>query len=337
MIPKFSILCFSIFLFTSTFVFAQISIHTKDGLPILNKRALVNNCLNSLHKDRNDSVALAICDCQVSKLDRRFTTKQYRQHTSAGIVDVSALIHEDSSLQQQINDCYTNSGKTILMQAEGFEDEFISDCKKNIRANSKKKLDESRVAKFCQCQLQMVKTKKLTDADMATLSNPNSLLFFETMYTCGDPFKDKDESNSQWSETSAQDITGPLSDTVPVLNLDGMTYVKVKTGSLYQFWLFDTGASDLLINNSMEARLKEEGMITNDSYLGIGEYEMANGMIDTCRRYKINNVRFGKYLLNNIVIAVTDKGKRIIVGKALLNKFSHWSIDNQKACLVLSK
>ncbi len=326
-----------LFLFHFSFVFAQTSIHTKDGLPILSKKQFINNCLNSLRKDKTDSMALAICDCQASKLDRHFTSKQFRQHTSAGIIDIASMIKEDSLLNVQIDNCFKSSGKTILMQAEGFEEEFISDCKRSLSTATEKKLDDERVARFCQCQLQMVKTKKLTDADMATLSNPNSLLFFETMYTCGDPFRVKEESNNQWNEAAANDISGPASDTVSVLNLNGMTYVKMKTGSLYQFWLFDTGASDLLINNDMEATLKEESIITNENYLGTGEYEMANGMIDTCRKYKINNVRFGKYTLNNITVAVTDKGKRIIVGKALLNKFGNWVMDNKKNNLVLTK
>lgn len=280
---------------------------------------------------------MEICNCQANLMNRRFTNRQYKKVTQGGIISVDNLIKSDSLFEKRFSECYTNTGKTILLQAEGFEETFINNCKNSILDNTERKTDDDIISKFCTCQLNMVKTKKLTDADMATLSNPNSLLFYETMYTCGNPFAEKNRSNSNWSIASASDIDGPQTDTISVLNLNGMTYLKVKTGSLVQFWLFDTGASDLLINKEMEATLKLEGVLTNENYLGTGEYEMANGIIDTCRRYTINNVRIGNYSINNIVMAVTDKGKRIIAGKSLLNKFGNWLLDNKNSRILLSK
>jgi len=119
--------------------------------------------------------------------------------------------------------------------------------------------------------------------------------------------------------------------------MNGMTFLKIKTGSLVQFWLFDTGATDLLINSEMEQQLKKENILLQENYLGTGEYEMANGVIDTCRKYKIDNIRIGKYAVNNVTVAVTDKGKKIIVGKSLLNKFSSWMINNKEELLILTK
>src|SRR5690349_3133879 len=104
----------------------------------------------------------------------------------------------------------------MLLQAEGFEDEFIAKCKQDIRESTERKLDDNRLNTFCRCQLNMVKTKKLTDADMQTLSNPNSLLFYETIYTCGDPFAAEDSIDNKWTEASAKDISGPQSDSIKV-------------------------------------------------------------------------------------------------------------------------
>ena len=207
----------------------------------------------------------------------------------------------------------------------------------SIKKNSEKKLDSNRLRSFCNCQLNLIKTKQLSDDEMEVLSNPNSLLFFEIMYKCGDPFIEKGEPGKNWNLQSANDITGPERDTIKVLTLHGMTYVKIKTGSIVQVWLFDTGASDLLITKDMEAELKKENFITAQNYLGTGEYEMANGMVDTCRKYQINNVQIGKFYINNIVIAVSDKARRIIVGKGLLNKFSNWTLNNSDNTLTLTK
>ncbi len=312
-------------------------IYTREGTPILNRKQLENNCLNSLHKDRTDSTALYICRCQVAQLDGYFTARQYRQHNAGGVIDIGTMINEDSVLKARVHTCFTSTGVTTLITAESFEDQFMDQCKKNIYESTEKKPEEEKVDRFCRCQLEMVKTKKLTDAQLETLSNPNSLLFFETMYTCGDPFRTNEESDNHWRESYAADVSGPPADTIPIVNMYGMTYLKVKTGALTQIWLFDTGASDLLINTDMETELKKEGVITTENYLGTGQYEMANGVADTCRKYRIDNVQIGHYSLSNIVVAVTDKGKHIIVGKALLNKFGSWILDNKKNYLVLTK
>ena len=64
---------------------------------------------------------------------------------------------------------------------------------------------------------------------------------------------------------------------------------------------------------------------------------MANGAIDTCRKYIMDNMQIGKFSINNVGVAVTDKGKRIIIGRALLNKFSNWLLDNKNNVLILNK
>ena len=322
---------------TSISVAQNFYIYTKEGRQILIRKDLIRNCLHSFHKDFNDTAALAICECQINKLDKHFTKKQYKQFTDDRMIDLNGLIKSDSAFHIQYQECYTASGKTLLLEAEGFESDFITGCVRDIQKNTEKTLDSNKLIKFCKCQLEMVKNKKITDLQMKALSNPNSLLFYEVMYTCGNPFEENEKYEKPWSETSIKDIDGPETDTINILTMNGMTYLKLKTGSLVQFWLLDTGASDLLINKDMESTLKNEHIITDENYLGTGEYEMANGMIDTCRKYLINNISIGKYKLNNIVVAVTDKGKRIIAGKILLNKFSNFILDNKENLLILHK
>ncbi|HEX8278397.1 MAG TPA: retroviral-like aspartic protease family protein [Segetibacter sp.] len=334
---SFPIFIFSCLLSLQTLAQRKEFIYTKDAKPILDRKQMVNNCLKGMNKDRSNSTALSICQCQVDKIDWHFTAKQYRQFTKGGIIDITGLVKSDSVLEKQLNACYTNSGVSVLLQAEGFEKEFIENCKANLQKSTERNLDANKVQRFCSCQLNMVKSKKITDAEMETLSNPNSLLFYEMMYTCGNPFEDNKTLDKGWTSTSANDIKGPESDTIKILTMNGMTYVRIKTGSMIQFWLLDTGAADMLINKDMEETLKDEGLIGNNNYLGTAEYEMANGMIDTCRRYRMNNIQMGGYSLDNIIVAVTDKGKRIIAGKGLLNKFTNWVLNNKENTLVLSK
>ncbi len=312
-------------------------VYTKEGKRILKREPLITNCLHSLHKDRSDATALSICECQIDKIDGHFTNSEYRKNSSDGLIDLAAMMKLDSLFEKQIQDCYTASGKTALMEAEGFESQYIKNCVKNIWKDSHKELDSANVTNFCSCQLEMVKQKKLTDAEMATLSDPNSLLFYDMVYNCGDPFSVRGKIQTGWTDKIKLDVEGPLSDTTSILAIDGMNYIKVKIGSLIKVWLFDTGASDMLINKEMEDALKQDNIISEKNYLGVGDYEMANGLVESCRKYKVDNIKIGKYILNNIVVSVTEKGKRIIVGKSLINKFSHWEIDNRINKLILTQ
>jgi hypothetical protein len=316
---------------------SQEYIYTKEGRVMFNKRHMVYQCLNTLKKGKADKAALAICECEVEKLDRRFTNKQFKKYSSGGVVNLIGLIKEDSLVEKDIIECYTSSGVAILLQAESFEEAFLSNCQKVIWGSSKKILDSNRVKNFCSCQLQMVKTKKITDSEMNTLWNPNSILFYEMMYRCSDPFQTADDIGRNWTSASANDVRGPQNDTINILSLNGLTYIKMKIGSDVQVWLFDTGASDLLVDAETEVKLKAENILSESNYLGTTQYEMANGMIDTCRRYRVNSVQVGAFTVDNVLLSVTDKGKRLIVGKSLLNKFSHWILNNAQNSLILFK
>jgi hypothetical protein len=312
-------------------------IHTKEGSRIFKKWDMIMSCLGGMHKDRSDTLALSICQCRVDLLDRHFTLRQYKRHSTSEVVDLDALYAEDSLFKQQFKNCYISTGKTILLEAESFSDNFISNCKQMVQKSTEKKLDPAHLDQFCRCQLQLVKSKKLTDAELGTLKDPNSLLFYEVMSTCGDPFLGEDIAENGWTNKSVQDITGPQRDTIHTLTFNGMTYIKVKIGDQVKVWLFDSGATDLLINTEMEDALKKENILTATNYQGTGEYEMANGMVETCRKYLVNGVRIGSYYLDKVIIAVTDKGRKIVVGKGILNRFSIWSLNNRDNTLLLEK
>ncbi len=332
-----SFFCISLTIFSSSSYGQDDFIRSKEGRIMLSRKQIMKSCLSALKKDRFDKTGLIICECQMDLIDGRFTNKQYKKHTISGLIKIDELINEDSLLSAQIRDCYTNTGQSTLLFAEASEDRYISSCMKRLSENSEKKLDSVKLHAFCRCQSSLVKSKKITDSEMATLSDPNSMLFFEMIYKCGDPFNTNSVVTKNWDKQSSSNLTGPDSDTVNVLNLDGLTYLKIKIGSEMKVWLFDTGASDLLITAEMEKKLLGEQIFNSENYLGIGEYEMANGMIDSCRKYSVNGIQMGKFIIDHVTVAVTEKGKRIIAGRSLLNKFRTWIINNQEKTLILSR
>jgi hypothetical protein len=289
-----------------------------------------------MNTDRNNESALAICECQVDKLNGYFTNKQYRSVTKMNIIDVNRLIKLDSNMDNQFQKCYIASNQTILLSAQGFKDEMIAKCRESLIDKNTAGIDTGKVDNFCSCQLDLIKNKKITDDEMKAINDPNSMLFYQVMATCGDPFSSH-EIDKGWTTASEKDIAGPESDTISILSLNGMHYLKLKVGSVVYFWLMDTGASDMFITKELEEVLLKEKILTPANYKGIGRYELANGDADTCRRYLLPSILMGHYTINNIMVAVSEKGRRVIAGKTLLNKFSYWMINNKENKLMLHK
>ncbi|RYZ56517.1 MAG: hypothetical protein EOO14_12225 [Chitinophagaceae bacterium] len=327
----------TVLLLATVFLCAQQNIYSKEGKPVISREWILFYCLESLQKPRSDKAAMQICECQAAELDRRFTNQQFKKYTKKNVIDFAALIKEDSLVQEDLQDCFMASGKTALLQAERSADDFRKQCEEAIRESSSKALLKERIDAFCQCQLEMVKSRQLTDQELQTMRDPNSLLFFEMMYRCGSPYDKGNGLHHNWTPASGADVKGPSSDSINVLNINGMTFVKLKVGSLVKVWLFDTGASDMLINTDMETDLKKETILGPSNYLGVGEYEMANGTIDSCRQYRVNGIRLGSFTLDNVIVSVSEKGQRIIVGKTILNKFRSWTLNNQDNKLYLYK
>jgi predicted aspartyl protease len=71
--------------------------------------------------------------------------------------------------------------------------------------------------------------------------------------------------------------------------------------------------------------------------MDIGKYELANGSTIECKRYLLNKLNFGKFIVSNVIIAATEKPVTILIGRTLLNKFRKWNVDNEKNLLILEK
>jgi hypothetical protein len=332
--------CFFLFAILFTFISAagQIDfIHARNGRPIILWNEFINNCLHSLNKTRSNKEAVGICECRGELLDYRFSMKDYDKHTTRNVINFDKLIKSDTALAKKMDTCFIRTGRTLLLQLEVSDSKFVSNCMRNLETNRGKTIDAEKREQYCRCQLELVKEKRIADAQIETLNDPNSLLTFEFMYKCGTLLIEEKDVLKGWDANATKDITGPASDTVNVLVVNGMTFVKVKIGSLVRVWLLDSGASVLFINTDMETTLKKEGRLSEAGYLGIGEYELANGEVERCRRYLVNQVQIGEFSVDNIIIAVSEKSKSIIVGKSLLNKFSTWALDNSKNKLILTR
>lgn len=312
-------------------------IESTDGVQIMLRRNFENSCLKSMGKDRTDKSAVAVCECMSGKWNNRFSFAQFSRYSTVTSLDMEGLLKLDTVLQKELDNCVKLNNKSLLYEAEFNESTLLKRCIKKIRQKHDPKIDTSKVQQYCECQINLVRQKKISDKEIDDLNNPNSQIFYQFYYNCEFPLIEKDTGDRNWNEKSIYDVEGPDVDTVKILNFKGMTFVKMKIGNNKQIWMLDTGASELFVTKETEDQFKKEGIITDNSFLGTSEFELADGRTDTCRRYLINGIQIGKYKLNNVHIAVSDKAKRILLGRSVLNKFGRWILDNKKSNLILIK
>ena len=103
-----------------------------------------------------------------------------------------------------------------------------------------------------------------------------------------------------------------------------------------KYYLFDTGASDLIINRDTERELLLNGVLKKENYLNKTEYTLANNQTVKAQKVKLDNIIIGDYTLNNVIIAIIDEGS-LLCGKSFIDKFKKWEIDKQNNVLILYK
>ena len=102
------------------------------------------------------------------------------------------------------------------------------------------------------------------------------------------------------------------------------------------YFLFDTGASELLINSKLEKDLINSGAIESSDYVSNKSFETADGSIITAKGVRLNNIIIGGYQVNNVIAYVTDEGG-MLCGMGLLNKFKKWKFQKDDKSLILYK
>ncbi len=207
----------------------------------------------------------------------------------------------------------------------------IAACMKAAHDNAAYDIDAVMdVRKYCECALARIEeNERMTMADLEELQDRNSVLAHELAVPCV-------QAAMYTAIGSAGRLEGDAtSDTIAVLDTPKGIKVKVAIGGVEYYFLFDSGASDIIVSTSLEKKLAATGAIAG--YLDSLGYEMANGDIIHCRRAIVNGVRVGGFNADSCVVAIYDGDIDYLLGKSFLDKFSSWSFIEGGTKLVLVK
>ena len=172
--------------------------------------------------------------------------------------------------------------------------------------------------------------EKLANALAYALSLSNKLA--ETaMANDDDPF-----SSKNYKSNDVEVIGNSSNEKIKLLKQNGVYHIKISIGGLVESFVFDTGASDVLISKEMEKNLISRGLLKKTNYLKDGLYRIADGSIIKQRRLLIPKLKIGNFTLTNVEASVTDSNT-LLLGKSVLDKFKTWNVDNVTQTLELNK
>lgn len=75
--------------------------------------------------------------------------------------------------------------------------------------------------------------------------------------------------------------------------------------------------------------------ITDDDFLDVRNYVLADGMEVPSLRFRIRSMQVGGKIVENVTASVSSTKAPILLGQSFLRRFKSWSIDNDRHMLIL--
>jgi predicted aspartyl protease len=105
--------------------------------------------------------------------------------------------------------------------------------------------------------------------------------------------------------------------------------------SVTALFVVDSGAADVVIPESVVQALRKAGKLTDADFSGNQVYRLADGSIVKSRTFVLRSFAVNNRVLENIKATVAPSTATPLLGQSFLQRFSSWSIDNERQLLLL--
>lgn len=330
------------------------------------KKAMVEACATAFKKEASDVDGVnfdgnGVCSCFFEGMAAQMTYKQFMKSLEDEKFIEGIQKDEKNPLYSLMLNCVISNMSTDGNEEQTKSDGDRSKGKKDSDAKSKSKEEDKDLyeimikactdaldkessfktlgidgEKYCRCAIEKIQAKNMSIDKLFELQDPNSPMFNEIVTPC---INDAMAAVNPAEAKNPDDIRSTVSrDEIPISKLANVYRVKVKIGTTEKLFIIDSGASDVMISSDYERDLIFDGVVSKKDYLSDKTYAMANGEEVSCRRFKLNGMQLGGFTVNNVTVAVIEKKDvTFLLGKSVLDKFTHWSINNQSSKLILEK
>ncbi len=312
---------------------AKDSFFSKDGYDMGSKKEFVTNCKGGLSEMDFNGVKIdaeMYCNCMAEELIPLFTVKEISMAYEKN--DFSDLFERDGVTDRLLN-CMGEDGFELeddytFENADGSA--FINTCIETMSEEGAVNYNSMR--KYCECALTNLKNKGISFGQLSEIDDEDKEAYNEVLLPCLHLLEEKSVNAYVQS-----DIQGFGDQSIIQLIPNGNTYkLKLSIDGITRYFLFDTGASELVINSKLENDLISSGAIKSSDYVDDKSFETADGSIINAKGVNLRNIIIGGYKVDNVIAYVTDEGG-MLCGMGLLNKFRKWKFLKEDKSLILFK
>lgn len=323
---------------------------TKDGISLGDRTDFISDCMKSANKKSINISGVEIntlnyCSCIYDNLMP--TLYSYEIKAALKNKSLNNLLSNDKNLKILI-DCYNKNSivnpkfrfNELNDSADIAKKIAIATCVNGILEDSIKSKTWSRknAVDYCTCAVENLYEKGYSFGDIEQDPQQNNKLYNEIVAPCFNLALREGTKIENLNRYRPEDITGNnFSSKVLLLDYLNQGYkIKISIAGKVHYYVFDTGASDLIIDRDFERELLLSGILTKESYLDTEDYTLANGQKVKVQLVRLNNVKIGDYTVNNVIAGISD-GNILLCGKGFLDKFRKWEFDTEEKTLTLFK
>jgi clan AA aspartic protease (TIGR02281 family) len=100
-------------------------------------------------------------------------------------------------------------------------------------------------------------------------------------------------------------------------------------------FIVDSGASVVAIPENVIQALRSSGKLAEADFTGVQNVKIANGAVIQSKTFTLRSLSVNGRFLPKIRAAVVPTGSTPLLGQSFLERFSSWSIDNERYALLL--
>jgi clan AA aspartic protease (TIGR02281 family) len=343
-----NLLILSLF-FISKLSFSQ-NVYSKDGVSLGDKKIIVDACIIGFNsqlegfdkiKFKPEKYCSCVCDNLIptlhsEELNNAIFNNNFDEllmdNNNIGIVLDCLNLGEMDLKEDSTNTSIEKDNIMVKVGVKTCVNEIMSD-------ESTKGIFTQEIAeKYCDCAMNKIFGAGFSFETLKELENENSESYNEIILPCLTDILDDIQYQTSSNTYIEKDIKGEiLKSEVPLIDYLGQGYkIKISIGGISKYFLFDTGASDMIIDKETEKELQKLGVLKPENYLYKTDYQLANKKMVKAQVVIVDNVTIGDYTLNNVIIAILNEGS-LLCGKSFLDKFENWELDKKNKLLILYK
>lgn len=120
--------------------------------------------------------------------------------------------------------------------------------------------------------------------------------------------------------------------------LSGLYHMEASLNGMSGDFIFDTGASGIVINSSFYSQLMSQGRLTRADYKGPVRSVIADGSVVGGSLYNISTLEAGNLVLRNIEVTVMPQmNAGMLIGQSFLAQFGKVTLDFDNSRLILEQ